>query len=234
MLYLAYKTYTLQYIMKTNKKSNESMVLEVFHRNKTMTINELKLLLQRSVRTVHARLKNWKAISSYNKNSAYYTLPSIAKFDKNGLWHYKEIRFSKHGNLRQAMIYIVKTSEKGLYAHDIGELLGLDTRSFLSHFSNIPEFRREKITGHYVYFSNEDEIYKNQRTTRVKEDEMVLISPLKDSAGISVLVERIKFPDLDTNSLSVQLRKKGIRIKPEAIENFFYFHGIEKKTKGFA
>ena len=74
-------------------------VLKQFRAKKVMTLAELTAGLDCSPRTVHRRLKTWRAINSYNHNGRYYTLPEVPEFDTHGLWRYRDIRFSQHGNL---------------------------------------------------------------------------------------------------------------------------------------
>jgi len=205
-------------------------VFQAFKKAKVLTIKNLTYILKKSVRTVHARLKQWKTINSYNKNGCYYTLPSIAKFDQFGLWHYKDIHFSKYGNLRETLISLVENSENGLDSNQIGQLLQLDSRSFLSHFKNINQLYREKINGCFIYFSTDKVVYEQQKQKRTEQKPDKQFSSVKDSVGILLLVARIKNPDLEETGLANLLRKQGVRIRPETINNFFCIHGIEKKT----
>jgi len=99
-------------------------------------------------------------------NGSYYTLPSIAKFDQYGLWHFRDIHFSKYGNLKETLISLVENSENGLDSNQIGQLLQLDSRSFLSHFNNIDQLYREKINGRFVYFTSDKVIYQQQKQNR--------------------------------------------------------------------
>ncbi|MFQ5976263.1 MAG: hypothetical protein ACE5J5_08115 [Candidatus Hydrothermarchaeales archaeon] len=204
--------------------------IRVFRKQKVMTVNDLSGLLSCSVPTVRRRLKEWEAITSYDNNGRYYTLPDIPSFDIYGLWSYKRIHFSKYGNLRQTLINLVRDSEGGFDALEIGELLGLQPRSFLSHFRDIPELRREKVSGRFIYFSSETVPYEEQikrRHKKIEEQKSILLS---DAVCVSLLVEKVKHPNLDTEGLAERLRRQGIRISARAIDEFFDYHGILKKT----
>jgi len=203
--------------------------LQAFERKKVIVIKDLTEILKKSVRTAHSRLKQWGAINSYNMNGCYYTLPSIARFDQFGLWHYRDIHFSKYGNLKETLISLVENSENGLDSNQIGQLLKLDSRSFLSHFNNIKQLYREKINGRFIYFATDKVVYQQQKQKRTVQKSGKQFNSVKDSTGILLLVERIKNPDLDEADLAKHLRKQGVRIKPEAISNFFFSHGIKKK-----
>jgi len=89
-------------------------VRKVLRNKKVLTVDEVAELMSCSLPTAHKRLKEWNVYTSYNKNARYYALPDVPKFDDNGIWVYKQIRFSKHGNLRQTLIHIITHSEAGI------------------------------------------------------------------------------------------------------------------------
>lgn len=209
---------------------DESKVIDTFYKNNVLTINELKLLLPFSVRTIYNRLKTWKAINSYNKNGKFYTLPDLAKFDSYGLWHYNDIHFSVHGNLKQTLVHIVRTSEDGLNAHEISGVLKMDYRSFLWQFSKLKQIRRVKINGAYVWFSSDKDTFQQQETTRLGVSIKKTAIEIKDPIAILLLVERIKNPEMGLKGLSELLYKQGVSIDPSTISSFFSYHGIEKKN----
>jgi len=118
---------------------NEDHALEQFSRRKIVTIFQLVEWLKCSVITARRKLKRWQSYTSINKNGRYYTLPQIPVFDKNGLWKYQAVLFSKHGNLRQTIFALITDSDKGLSAVEIAELVDLVANSsFLSRFKSVP------------------------------------------------------------------------------------------------
>ena len=102
---------------------NENRVLEKFRRQKIITIGQLVKWLKCSVITARRRLKKWQVYTSINNNGRYYTLPQIPVFNENGLWRYRKVLFSKHGNLKQTIVALITESEKGLSAVEIAELV---------------------------------------------------------------------------------------------------------------
>jgi hypothetical protein len=212
-----------------NRASIKDRVLVLFRDKKVMTLAQLALHLQRSQRTVHRRLKQWQAINSYNKNGRYYVLSDIPKFDGNGLWRWRDIFFSKYGNLTQTLIALVRNSKAGLNAAEMTALLGLSPRSFLSSFREHPDLKREKHQGCFVYFSSDHTVYEQQRNQRLG---MIRSAKLpSDVEAIAILVETIKHPDLNIEKLCTQLKTKEYNITPEAVRNLFVYHGLPiKKT----
>jgi hypothetical protein len=208
---------------------NKDKILKWFQDKKVVTLDELAHRLKRCRRTAQRQLKQWQAINSYNKNGRYYTLPDVPQFDSNGLWSYREIRFSRYGNLTQTLTTLVANSKAGLNAAEITKLLALSPRSFLSSFREHPDLKREKHQGCFVYFSSKPTIHKQQKNQR-----LTMISSTKlpsDIEAITILVETIKHPELSIKKLSAKLRTRKYNITPEAISNLFTYHGLTvKKT----
>ncbi len=190
---------------------------------------ELVVHLHCSPRTVQRRLADWQAITSYNRNGSYYTLPEIATFDANGLWRCRSACFSRFGNLRQTFIQLVSNSPAGLTGAEVGTLLALRPSSFLWSFREHPALKREKHQGLYVYYSSAPTRYKKQVEQRrlMRRGTRLPV----DFEAIAILVEKIRCPNLSNEALSQRLRKQKLSIEPEVIENLFVKHDLTvKKT----
>ena len=125
-----------------DKITNDTKILKIIFKRKTITIDVLSSLLNSSIKTARRRLKLWEAHTSYNENGRFYTLPSIPEFDANGLWGHRSIRFSKYGNLKQTTINLIKRSKAGLDAAEISDRLEIYVRSFLSALQKHTDIRR--------------------------------------------------------------------------------------------
>lgn len=208
---------------------DRKIALQNFCSNKILTMEDLTQLLGRSVRTVRIFLKEQKALSSINKNARFYTLPDIPTFDKNGIWEYRGVFFSKYRNLRDTVLHLILTSGGGLTASEIANLVGIAANSsFMSTFKNARAVRREDTgRGVYVYYANEEDVYDRQKKQRVAR--RAPQQPLRDSDAITVLVELIKHPNYIPKQLSRRLERQGSKVGVKAIEGFLEFHGIKKK-----
>ncbi len=204
----------------------------IYGREKVMTIKDLLTRMMVSEITVRRKLKTSCALTSYNKNGRYYTLPHIPRFDSYGLWNYKDIRFSKHGNLNQTIIELINASSCGLHAEAIGELIDYAPHSLLNTLCKKSLIRREKLHGRYVYFAVEEQLYRTQHSnyeslpTQYSEDDMPC------ATAVSLLIEKIKRPWESPSELVRTLSRKNIKISELQIRRFFEKHGIEKKTPG--
>lgn len=212
---------------------NLSTVTQTFKKKKVVTIVMLAAWLSCSIATARRRLKAWRAYTSYNCNGRYYTLPEIAEFDKNGLWRYQGVCFSKHGNLKQTLVHLVTHSAQGLSGSELGELLGLQPRSFLSHFRDHPALCRENLKGRWVWFAAEPNIRERQKKTRLSE--VVIKKPPMPSDGeaVLILVDLIKHPNSSLAQVARRLRRQGLDIDVDAIGQLLAYHGLVKKTVDF-
>ncbi len=216
--------------MTPNQHTIEDKTLQVFRKKKVLRIGQLARLLERSIPTARRRLKEWKTYTSYNHNGKYYVLPDVPKFDANGLWQYDSIRFSQHGTLKETVIHLVKNSDRGLFAQEIGRLVGLAPHSFLSHFRGASGLQRERFNGRWIYFSSEETILNVQKRERERWAQTQSTSLLTDAEAVQLLVERIRHPHLSLDDLSQALHTKGMAISSESIRRFLGQHGLLKKT----
>mgnify|MGYP003970367115 CR=1 FL=1 len=207
---------------------SEETVLSTFHARKILTIDELSELLHCSAITSRRRLKQWQALTSYNQNNRYYTLPSIPTFGKLGLWHYRGVFFSKHGTCKQTVVHFVRVCEKGLSNTELAEILGENPNSLLAHFREIPGLTKERHGRDIVYFSSEEEVYRRQQRSRFPPVPSVAELP-PDAQAIIILVELIHHPRMKVDELATQLQHKGYTIKAGSIAALFRQHRIDKK-----
>ena len=201
-----------------------------FNERIVITLPELSLLLNVSIRTIQRITRQWNTIRSYDHNGRYFSLDKLAEFNSYGIWKINNIHFSKFGNLKNTLVAIINNSTQGMDASQIRDVLGVDTRSFLSQYKDVSGVKREKLSGNYVYFSADQEKFPEQISKRKLTMEALAHPPLKGSAAISMLVAAIKYPGFTVEELSEYLHKLGTRVKPRTIQDFFKFYGIEKKT----
>ncbi len=207
----------------------EAITLEkMFKEFKVLTLDQVSKMRECSIRTVQRQFSKLTLLRSYNKNSRYYTLIEIPKFNTYGIWRYQDILFSKSGDLRNTVKQLILNSEYGLSGSEIGDIVDLLPRSFMHHFREMDSIFREKACGVYVYFSNDPSLDARQRS---KRDQISDIQKISDAVAVKLLITYIKFPELSAMELSVTLaRESSCDISPAIITNFLSFHGLLKKT----
>lgn len=207
---------------------HEIDVLKRFRRIKVLTIEELVDLLKSSVMTARRRLKKWEALTSFNHNGRYYTLPRIPRFDNNGIWKYQTILFSKYGNLKQTILELIRRSEVGLSAREVAQVVEIPTNSSIfSQLQRVSGIRREKHQGHFVYFSGDQETYQKQKSALYRPEAAAGL-PSHEEA-VLILVQYIKHPHIGIEELSERIARQGKRMDPSVIQSFLDHHDLLKK-----
>jgi len=196
----------------------DKKTIRAIHQKKIIAIGKLASLLNSSIKTARRRLKLWQAMTSYNMNGRYYTLPGIPDFNSHGLWEYRQVRFSQHGNLKNTIIALVNQSKAGLDAAEASDILGISVRSFLSSLQKDPDFKREKIQGRD---------YVKQKEYRCAMTRTIQLP--SDIEAIAILVQTIKNPALSIDQLADKLQQNNYWISSESIENLFSYHGLSIK-----
>jgi len=213
--------------MPHHPDSSEETVLAFFREKKILTIDQLSQLLRCSPVTARRRVKQWRALTSYNRNNRYYALPSVPVFDKKGLWHYRGASFSKHGSCKQTVVHLVRLSEKGLSNTELAGVLGENPNSLLAHFKEIPGITKERHGRDVVYFSCDEQVYTRQRRNRFPPEPSADALP-SDAQAILILVELIHHPRLNVDELVQQLRGKGHAVDADIVLALFDRYGVKK------
>jgi hypothetical protein len=207
---------------------HEIDVLKRFRRVKVLTIEELVDLLKTSVITARRRLKKWEALTSFNQNGRYYTLPKIPQFDQHGIWKYQRILFSKYGNLKQTILELVRRSEAGLSAREVAQIVEIPPNSSIfSQLQRVSGIRREKHQGRFVYFSDQQETYQNQKSVLSRPQAATALP--SDEEAVRILVQYIKHPHIGMEELSERVARQGKRMDPSVIQRFLEHHDLLKK-----
>jgi hypothetical protein len=212
---------------------NTTAVLKSFERKKIVTLEQLTNWLGCSIPTARRRLKQWRACTSYNHNGRYYTLPAIPEFDTHGLWRYRGVFFSKYGNLKQTLVQLVTQSERGLSAADLGERLGLQPRSFLSHFRHHPALYREEREGRWIWFAADPQRRNQQQHSRLTQVVTKAPPMPSDIEAVMILVDLLHHPNSRLEAMVQRLKQKGHAIDVEAIHTLLAHHDLLKKTADF-
>lgn len=138
--------------MKT--ESRKQKLIEAFQSEKVLDVGIVKEIIGTASRmTVFRQLKELGYYSSYSHSGKYYTLGSVPVFDRNGLWSYGGIHFSKHGSLMDTIPVSVKRSEAGYFASELEELLHVFVHNALGKLFTLGRLLREQIGEQYLYLS---------------------------------------------------------------------------------
>ena len=129
-------------------------VLKLLRKRSIATLDELKTALgTNATMTVFRKLKQLEYLSSCSHSGKYYTLKRIATFNNEGLWFCNNVFFSAHGSLKETIKALVETSQQGYTAIELEQMLGIQPNGSLVELASDKIVHRSKISGRYVYFS---------------------------------------------------------------------------------
>jgi len=214
------------------KKFTKKDIVDLFYKEKTLTKKQLFQMCGCSNMTAWRILSAHGYISSYNFNAKYYTLMDIPVFDRNGLWSYRTVRFSKYGSLTNTVIALVFNSRSGLEKNELQELLGVNVIPILSKLYHQEKLYREKVDGIFVYLQTDEgglwTQLSNRQSDIIKEKLTRLPEPERI---IAVLVELIQWVELQPQQLARRLSRKGIKITTAEIRTIFEHYQLTKKNR---
>jgi hypothetical protein len=140
---------------------------EALRRRKSATMPELKRALGTEVDvTVFRKLKQLAYRTSYSHRGSYYTLDESAHFDRNGLWSFQSVWFSRQGTLLDTAQALVENSSAGYFVEELDDLLHVGTKEPLLRLVRLERVAREPVKGLYLYCSTNPALRQRQRLAR--------------------------------------------------------------------
>ena len=214
--------------MEISKKS----LLKMFATKKVMTLSEAARISRRTKHSTKYHLKKFGAVTSINKNAGYYSLPEIIEWDEYGLWEYEKILFSKLGTVAATITFLVDDSPSGLSGGEIARTLKCSCYSILVRLTEKRVLRRERMSGRYIYFSADDELFKRQREKHLELSGAD--AGCRELAHILSLAERIGDPSLSVPDIAGKLRRRNIPVTNKFIGDFFTLNNIVDGSSDFS
>ena len=193
-------------------------------------IEPLATQLHYSIPSVRRFLTETGYYSSFTHNGGWYTLRSIPRFSRDGLWFYNDIGFSRAGSLTKTLIDLTTRSPAGLSAEQLGEKLRCRCHSVLVHLYRQGRLQREKQGRSYLYFAAELQTAVRQRQALAKQH--LPVTQLPAEIAILLLVEFIRSPESTFDQLAKKIgHSQNVTINVAQIERFFEQHGLKKTTQ---
>jgi len=202
---------------------------KMFDRRPCWILADLARSLDYALISVRRFLLQIGYFRSYTHNGKWYTLRSTPRFNHDGLWHHRELGFSKHGSLTATIGHLVERSPAGLSARQLAQKLQHPCHAVLTHLHQDGELDRLKVQGEFRYLSIQAPLNRQQRQSAMAAAPTSAATALSTQAAVLVLVEYIKNPALSFQEIAARLRLHGsLAITPENIGRFFAEHGLKK------
>jgi hypothetical protein len=216
----------------------EQAVVRALKKAKAATKSSLCEQLGVCHMTVVRALSKYGYYNSYNRNAAFYTLADTPAFDENGLWSYRGIGFSVHGNLNQTLVSVVGGSSGGLTVEEVEALIHTPAATVLSRLCGQGRLGRWTEGRRAVYGSASPRARGQQQAERQRRTEQRLEAQrprVGTPAGVEalrvimVLREMIVRPRASVQSLAKRLREQEVEISAKEVAQIKAFYALQKK-----
>ncbi len=168
--------------------------------------------------------------SSFTHNGKWYTLHSIPRFGRDGLWFYEAIGFSRVGSLTNTLVHLVKRSSAGMTAEQLGEKLCCRCHSVLVRLCRCGKLERRKMGRSHVYLAADPATQAGQLEVLTRQNRPLGQVPAE--IAVFILAEFIRCPNLSFEQLAETIASnRGIALEAAQVEALFALHGLKKTTQ---
>jgi len=197
----------------------------LFEQQPCWMIDPLSQQIDYSVASTRRFLAQTGYYSSFTHNGRWYTLRSIPRFSREGLWFYHDIGFSRAGSLTRTLVALIEASRAGMSAEQLGQKLRCRCHSVLVGLYRRGLVQRQRQGRAHIYLAAEAKTAEAQRRVRVPAEVAVLPAEI----AVMVLAEFIRKPSAEPAELARRVSAKtGVRIEVDQIRALFAQHGLKK------
>lgn len=201
----------------------------LFTKQPCWMIEPLSAELKYSIPSVRRFLTAVGYYSSFTHNGKWYTLCSIPSFNRDGLWFYHEIGFSRAGSLTKTLIALTANSPAGVTAEQLGEKLHCRCHTVLVQLHRRKKLQRQKTGRSFIYLAADPRTAARQR--RAISVQSAQIQQLPAEIAVLVLVEFIRNPEAGFAQLAKTIkRSRKVTVEIAQIERLFQQHALKKMT----
>jgi len=155
----------------TRNEKRDDEVRKLLLKNKIAGMAELKIAAgTNATMTVHRCLSRLGYMTSYSHRGQFYTLQTIPEFNSQGVWTYREVKFSRHGNLLETAAALIGKSDAGFTCFELEGCLQVELKHALLELHRRGVLARVKHGGSYVYMSACKRERMRQELARRKND----------------------------------------------------------------
>jgi len=205
-------------------------LIALFTKQPCWMIEPLAAQFQYSIPSVRRFLTEIGYYSSFTHNGGWYTLRSIPRFGRDGLWFFGDIGFSRAGSLTKTLIDLTTRSPAGMSAEQLGEKLRCRCHTVLVHLYRHGRLQREKLGRSYVYFASDSQPAARQRQALARQPPPAAQLPAE--IAVLLLVEFIRSPESSFDQLAQKIaHSNNVTVDVAQIERFFDQQGLKKKMQ---
>lgn len=215
-------------------KQAKTALHKLFQRMPVVKLEALYRTLKTHSRTsVFRRLKAVGYFSSYTHRGRYYTLRGIPQFDPLGLWHYRDVGFSRMGSLKATALNLVLSSADGRTHRELQGFLRVRVHNELLDLVRSKKLRSEAWTRGSLYLSALPSRGAKQLTRRKAQGIQAdaASGPLAPGTVIEVLSELVRAAKVETPppELADRLAARGVAVTIEQVRGVFHRYKLGGK-----
>jgi hypothetical protein len=186
-----------------------------------------------SAMTVFRLLREMPYRRSYNCNGRYYTAFDPARFDRLGLWRFRDIRFSTDGSLKATVLRMVLEAHAGLTHPELADRLGLRVHNTLLGLTRAAAIGRQAVDRVFVYLHpdparREEQLRRrHERATPTAAARSVREVELSDRVVIAVLLALLRAPGASVPEVVRGLRGHAPPIFSAQVQAVFARYDLE-------
>jgi len=207
--------------------TRQQQLVSLFSSHPCWMIEPLAGELGCSVPSTRRYLKATGYYSSFTHNGKWYTLKSIPRFDRDGLWFHELIGFSRAGSLTGTLVQLVGRSPTGLTAQQLGVKLRCRCHSVLVQLCRHGKLARQPMGRSHLYLAVDQPVQAAQLQVLAGNQPAALPAEI----AVLILAEFIRQPELSFEELAAVVGgSRRLSIKTAQITDLFARHGLKKTT----
>jgi len=170
---------------------------------------------------------------SYNHNGRYYAAFDAARFDRFGLWRFRDICFSIDGSLKATVLRLVCAAPAGLTHRELSERLAVRVHNCLLDLVRSGALAREDVGGAFVYVHPDPDRGAEQLAQRGRQAPAGSQVPspgqlaVSDAAVIAVLLALLGSPGASAAEVVLRLRDHAPPIARGEVQAVFARYDLE-------
>lgn len=203
----------------------------LFQRTPVVELGSLYRTLQTSSRmSVFRRMKEVGYFSSYTHAGRFYTLRDIPRFDGSGLWHYRDVGFSRAGTLKATLVEAVNRSPSGQTHGELRELLRVRVFNTLLDLVRAEKIRREALAARGALYVNADKARACEQLERRLKSAAEPTLPVS-GVVIEVLLELVHAATVQVSpgEVAQRLSARGVRATVGQVREVFDRYKLGEK-----
>jgi len=168
---------------------------------------------------------------SYNQNGRFYTLFDATRFDRWGLWTWRDIHFSVSGSLRNTVRRMVHEAEAGVTHRDLQDRLRVRVQNTLASLLKTGDVGRELEGNVFVYVHPDGDARRQQleRRRTVIRAAAEAEAEVTDEIVIEVLLHLIRHPGARSGDVARRLRRRSPPITLAQVETVYSRYDLGQK-----